>query len=63
MVNMVVNVVLGIRYFFTCHTLVSILLSVILLVNMFVNVVLGIRYFFTCHTLVGILLSVIYSHI
>ena len=48
---MVVKVVLGIRYFFTCYTLVDILLSVIVLVNMFVNVVLGIRYLFTHHTI------------
>ena len=48
---MVVNLVLGIRYFFTCHTLVGILLSVIVSVNIFVNVVLGVRYFFTYHSI------------
>ena len=56
---MAVNMVLAIRYYFTLHTLVGILFSVIVLVIMFVNAVLGMRYFFTCHTLVGILLIVI----
>ena len=56
---MIVNIVLGIRYFFTQRALVPILLRVIQLVNMIVNALLGIRYFFTHRALVPILLRVI----
>jgi len=43
---MIVNIILGIRYFFTHRALLPILLRVIQLVNMIVNILLGIRYFF-----------------
>ena len=58
LVNMIVNILLGIRYFFTHRALVPIRLRAIQLVNMIVNIVLGIRYFFTHRALVPILLRV-----
>ena len=42
----IVNVLLGIRYFFTHRAFFPIILRVIQLVNMIVNALLGIRYFF-----------------
>ena len=45
-VNIIVNVLLGIRYFFTHRAFFPIILRVIQLVNMIVNALLGIRYFF-----------------
>ena len=42
---MIVNILLGIRYFFTHRGLVPICLRVIQLVNMIVNTLLGIRHF------------------
>ena len=55
---MIVNILSGIRYFFTHCVLVSILHRDIQLVNMIVNILLGIRYFFTHRALVLILLRV-----
>ena len=57
-VNIIVNVLLGIRYFFTHSAFFPIILRVIQLVNMIVNALLGIRYFFTHRALVPILLRV-----
>ena len=58
-VNIIVNVLLGIRYFFTHRAFFAIILRVIQLVNMIVNALLGIRYFFTHRALVPIRLRAI----